>query len=367
MVVVRYATLPETDRRPADVDALLAMIAEQLDGATEPAVVRGRRLLSAGDPASARQLVELAAHADSDPDLFLQVVVEFSDFAAVLPSTLGEVVRGARSVPGEPGRLVDWLLAVARYAVDVAEWDLLGDAAESTFALGGGRRAEVRAWVASLSGQAASTVSAARRTIRTEKPPTGPHRRSKWPFAAGAGLVAAGAAVVLVLNLPTNGGTVSPGSGPTTAGNASRTPSRLAATPQLKNFVATWDGYPSWKACTIAGGDAVLNGSFPAVVQEPHDPTHSIVCDNGGNLTAMFAEYLVGGRYQDVADRYRSAPAPARPVESEQNPPAGTHVFQWSPTRRALVWTDDNSHAIGVITTDSSSVDLATVWGRYHG
>ncbi|RSD08626.1 serine/threonine-protein kinase [Amycolatopsis eburnea] len=361
--LVRRATRMEAEARIADVDALLAELTEALDGTAEPVVERGRRLLAAGDAASARQLLELAAHADADPALFHQVVVEFSDFAAVSPGTLGEAVRAARSVRGRRGRLTGWVLAVARYAADAAEGDLLGDAAETLFALGGGRRADVREWVASLSGPAAATVAAARRAAGTGQPGAG--RRPKWPVVAGAGAVAAGAAIVLVLNL-TADGTTPPGADPAATANTARTPSPLAATTQLKNFVAAWDNYPDWTACALATGDEALNGSFPAAVSERHDPTHAITCGNSGNLTVMFAEHLVEGWYRDVADRYRRAPAPARPVDQEKNPPADAHVFQWSPTRRALVWTDDRSHAIGVLTTDSPTVDLVKVWSRYH-
>lgn len=364
--VVRHATQQDPDARPADVDALLTRIAVQLDGAAEPVVVRGRRLLAARDRWSSRQLVELAAYADSDEDLFQQVMVRFSDFATVSPRTLGEVARAARFVSGERDELVRWLVSVARYAVNVADGDLLGHAVESIFALGGGRRSDVRALLAPLSGPAASTVAAARRAAKIEKPFISPRRRPKWPFVMGGGFVAAMAAVVFVLNLPANQLANPSEPGSTSSAPVSRTPGRLAATLQLKNFVAAWDSYPNWTACTLATGDAVLNGSFPAGVSEPHDPTHAIVCDNGGSLTVMFAEHVVEGWYRDVADRYRAAPVPARPVDAEKSPPANAHVFQWSPTRRALVWNDDNSHTIGVMTTDSSSVDLVTLWERYR-
>jgi tRNA A-37 threonylcarbamoyl transferase component Bud32 len=354
-VVVEHATRYDATDRPATVDALLALVDDQLDGPAEPLVVRGRRLLAADDRATSRRLVELAAEADADHDLFHEVVVEFTDFATVPPKALAEVVRAARTVSGHSDRLIAWVLAVARYAADAAEWGLLGVAAESLFAMGGAWRSDIREWSGSLSGEAAATVAAARRGIRSRTR----KRQLAWS-AVGLSAAVVTVAVVLATNDRTTPDPEQPAS-------ESRTPSQLAATPQLKNFVVSWDGYPNWATCRLATGDAALTGSFPAAVIEPHAPTHAITCDNGGSLTVMFAEHLAGPWYQTVADRYRSAPAPARPVDKEKSPPADVHVFQWSSTQRALVWTDDNAHTIGVMTTDSSSVDLVTVWSRYRG
>ena len=68
---------------------------------------------------------------------------------------------------GDVDLLVTWLLAIAHHAETIAEWDLLEDTAESILYLDHWDRwrvqANVRSWLASRSGHAASVVAAALR------------------------------------------------------------------------------------------------------------------------------------------------------------------------------------------------------------
>ncbi|WP_239082455.1 protein kinase domain-containing protein [Actinoplanes teichomyceticus] len=195
-------------------------------------------------------------------------------------------------------------------------------------------------------------------------------RRSEIVVVAVIGVVAAALAVTIPLLDEAAGD--QPGGRGSGAGASDaqtglpRRPTELADTPQFKNFVKPWDQYPAWVACRTGSGDTLLNGSFPARRAEPEPPVHSLSCGNGGNLTVMFAEFRPGAGFAGVSQRYLSAPAAEHPVGTERTPPSGTHVFQWSATHRALVWTDREAQTIGVVTTDSPAADLVEIWSRYR-
>ncbi|WP_405593215.1 hypothetical protein [Streptomyces sp. NBC_01190] len=135
----------------------------------------------------------------------------------------------------------------------------------------------------------------------------------------------------------------------------------------MQHFVEAWDGYPGWSQCRSASSESTsLTGSFPAHQPKAGLPTHSFSCTNDGNLTVIFADYSVGDGYEKVARTYFDAAPPAQPEGREKAPPSGLHVFAWSPTQRAVVWTDAESRLIGVAVTSSRETDLVELWSRYR-
>ncbi len=384
--------------------------------------------IRAGDEAALSELLALAARSDADHERFFGLVVDLPPDrvrAAVEadPVTAAEVVRSVRSwqaaskpPPGRVDQVVTWLLVVARHAGDLGEGDLLEEAADSVLQLEGTGatarvRGDVRTWLSAQAGQTASIVAMTlrrhpascayhaaldrdtgvdhriRQAVRARAatshrtaaapvpaphdPAAPPTTRRPWIMAAaGTGAVA----VVLATTIPLIREVVGngPGGPGSNAGVDSplaglpRRPTALADTPQFGDFVRPWDQYPTWTACRTGSGDNLLTGSFPARRAEPQQPTHSVYCDNGGNLTVMFAEFALPAVFSDVSQRYFTATAPENPVGAEREPPSGTHVFRWSPTRRALVWTDREAQIIGVVTTDSPASDLVEIWNRYR-
>jgi hypothetical protein len=145
-----------------------------------------------------------------------------------------------------------------------------------------------------------------------------------------------------------------------------RAPSDLAATFEIREFAESWDRYPSWHRCRSTWfGENRVDGTFPAHDASPELPLLNISCDNGGSLTVMFASFPADS-YGKALRAYTDATPPKDPVNSEATPPSGVHVFQWSDTHRALVWTDSEDHLIGILTTGSSHTDLVELWNRYH-
>ncbi|MEU1969381.1 protein kinase [Micromonospora sediminicola] len=182
--ITKAATDPEPARRPASVDALLALMAQELDAPPENPASRGEQLLAAhraGNPTALGQLIVLAARHPDDYDLYLQVLVNVDDGetrSAVTesPSAMREIVQGVPTLHsgtgvtleyGDVDRLVAWLLIVAYAAEPLSEWDLLEDTADSIFYLDlwdrWGVQADIRSWLAGRSGHAASVVAAALR------------------------------------------------------------------------------------------------------------------------------------------------------------------------------------------------------------
>ncbi|NUT50134.1 MAG: hypothetical protein HOV94_22905, partial [Saccharothrix sp.] len=155
----------------------------------------------------------------------------------------------------------------------------------------------------------------------------------------------------------------------TSTESAAQAPGPIAQTRQLRDFVSGWDAYNAWVSCARASREETLDGNYPAAAtrqEESLTETNALYCRNDGTFTARFTEYIPEVGYNTAIARYRAAPAPVLPVGLERTPPEGVHVFQWSPDERALVWSDDRAHMIGVLTTTSPNADLVDVWTRYH-
>jgi serine/threonine protein kinase len=182
--VAKTATHLNPADRPSTVDDLLDLIARELDDPPEIPANRGEQLLKelqAGDPTAVGQLFDLAARHLGDYDLYLQVLVNLDEdqtrgAVTANPTAAREIVRGVLDLRsgagvtleyGDVDLLVTWLLAIAHHAETIAEWDLLEDAAESILYLDHWDRwrvqANIRSWLASRSGHAASVVAAALR------------------------------------------------------------------------------------------------------------------------------------------------------------------------------------------------------------
>lgn len=183
-IIAKAATDPDSARRPATVDDLLALIASELDEPPKIPANRGEQLLAvlrSGDTGALGELVDLGARYAGDYDLYLQVLVDLNDDqtrAAVTanPAAVREIVRGVLHLHSDAGvtleygdvdRLVTWLLVIAYQAETVSEWDLLEVTAESIFYLDHWDRwnvqADIQSWLASRTGHAASVVAAALR------------------------------------------------------------------------------------------------------------------------------------------------------------------------------------------------------------
>jgi serine/threonine protein kinase len=182
--IVKNATHPDPDRRPANVDELLALAAGELDQPPTLPITQGRALAAAaaaGDRDAPPALWRLAAHAHADYELYLEVLVDLDDEqtrAAVGadPAAAQEVVTAVHDLHtggnvtleyGDVDRLIVWLLIIAHQAEDIEEWDLLEDAAEAILYLDGWDRWTVQqhisAWLRTRSGHAASIVANALR------------------------------------------------------------------------------------------------------------------------------------------------------------------------------------------------------------
>lgn len=189
--IAKAATHTDPARRPATVDELLALIARELDEPAEDPTSHGERLLAAirsGDPTGIGQLVDLAVRNAGHYDLYLNVLVQLGHdpteaAAAANPPAMREIVRGVLDLDGGNGvtleygdvdQLITWLLIVARHAETCGEWDLLEDTADSIFYLDLWDRwavqSDISAWMAGLSGHAASVVAEALRRNPENRP-----------------------------------------------------------------------------------------------------------------------------------------------------------------------------------------------------
>jgi serine/threonine protein kinase len=182
--VAKAANNPNSGRRPSTVDDLLALITRELDEPPELPINSGKTLLAAasrGDQTAPTALFDLTAGAHADYELYLQVLVNLSDDqtrAAVSanPPTAQEIVRAVPHLHtggnvtleyGDVDRLITWLLVIAYHAEQIDEWDLLEDTADSILYLDHWDRwsvqTDIRTWLASRTGHAASIAANALR------------------------------------------------------------------------------------------------------------------------------------------------------------------------------------------------------------
>ncbi|MEV0878636.1 serine/threonine-protein kinase [Micromonospora echinofusca] len=420
--IVKAATLHDVDRRIASVDDLLAMIADELDN-PDVVVHRGGQLLArarTGDPAAPLELLRLAAQSDENCRILRDGVLGLADeqtrgAITADPGAAAEVVRLLRvpvsrdpKAATNPPDVVRWLLVVAHQAEEGEHWDLLDETIESLLLLSARvdeRRSltGVSEWMGGRTGQAASSLAVALRRwpahprIREElsgrgdvdyrvkqslrvQPSKDPRptrqrgvlRRPRAWLLVGAVAAALGiSAPILVDQLNADGSPGEHGSAPE-AGEPKnpfvglpKTPGELALF-VMDDFVAPWNSYPSWAGCRSGSGDTAVNGSFPSQPGPKIAPSKSIYCDNGGNLAVMFAEFRDSKDFTAVRNRYFAAKPPANPRPAEAVAPPGLHVFEWSQTERAVVWTDPKNQLIGLLVTGSSGTDLVELWTRYQ-
>ncbi|WP_229075022.1 hypothetical protein [Actinoplanes sp. DH11] len=189
--IAKAATHSDPARRPATFDELIALIARELDEPAEDPTNHGERLLAAirsGDPTGTGQLVDLAVQHAGHYELYLNVLVQLGHdqtqaAVAANPSAMREIVRGVLKLDsgngvtleyGDVDQLITWLLIVARHAETCSEWDLLEDTADSIFYLDLWDRwavqSDISAWMAGLSGHAASVVAEALRRNPESRP-----------------------------------------------------------------------------------------------------------------------------------------------------------------------------------------------------
>ncbi|WP_170316853.1 serine/threonine protein kinase [Acrocarpospora corrugata] len=362
----------------------------------------------------------LRAAVSADP----QAVGEVVRAIRFLDSTNGSAGREL----DDYGRATTWLLAIADHAESLAQWDLLDDASDAILHLDANEQVspdvhgKVIAWLTSATGTAASVIAAVLRrytprphlagltdgdaldhrirlALRPRPPAETPisasgnpeadnrdHVGKRRPVArrratllSAVGVIAA--VLILIITLlndasnqpgdptasPSENSIASPSGVPSENPLAGLpgVPSELADSSTMREFIEAWDLYPSWSRCRSGSGDTALTGSFPAHKTQAGLPVHSSYCTNDGNLTMLFADFRPAG-YNKVARAYFDAAPPVQPVGGEKTPPPGLHVFAWSPTQRALVWTDAGAFLIAVAVTDSPRTDLVELWSRYR-
>jgi hypothetical protein len=406
--IVKAATSHQPEQRISNVDELLELIAAELDS-PEALADRGRRLLAAaraGDleaPQAMFRLVALAGIADKE--LVEQLLGlghdQIGSAIDAAPAVTRDVVRVLR---GE-WHALGWLLVAAEHAEQRQLWDLLDDIVEAILAacahIGSDdpRVTEAAEWIGSRTGQAASSVTAALRRVPasarivaalnavsgmdhrirralSRAPATDPatHRKAaaRRPFWRRRRLTLAASGALAVLTTSVVAVSLYANQQAPDAGNRTdnplaglpRAPGELAL-PTMKEFVRPWNNYPNWRECRSGEGETAVTGSFPARPRTAVTPSKSIHCDNGGNLVAMFAEFPTEQQFEEVSGRYLSAAPPASPATSEQPGQAEPHLFAWSATQRAVVWTDRKYGLVGLLVTDSPQTDLVELWNRY--
>jgi serine/threonine protein kinase len=185
--VVRAATQIDPTRRPATVDALVELIHQELDydqpDDSDPAAQLGFAA-NDGDIAAALRLFGLALRYPDDLDLYTEVLGRLNR-DAVQAAVSGdrqqaaEVVRAmkhhlydvGRLSFGDADRIITWLHWIEMWAAEADDLDLLRDATEAVLAWDahwdqGIPQRSIKAWMASLRGDAAAVVAGALREHR---------------------------------------------------------------------------------------------------------------------------------------------------------------------------------------------------------
>ncbi|WP_327238849.1 MULTISPECIES: protein kinase domain-containing protein [unclassified Streptomyces] len=181
--VVRQATQHNPAHRPQNIAAFLDLVARETDSHSELPIVRARRLLEDANndnTAAAAQLLTLAADQPDSYELYLDVVTHLNVGVTLLSNVdqTAAVVRALTAhAPGDRGdwprpeeaaRTIWWLLDVARLAARKERWEVL-DAAVQGMCDWDGRwdqwdpQRDVRAWMRTLTGHAATVVATALR------------------------------------------------------------------------------------------------------------------------------------------------------------------------------------------------------------
>ncbi|MFD9068476.1 protein kinase domain-containing protein [Streptomyces lasiicapitis] len=182
--IVRAATQPDPADRPQSVDELLALIAREFSVPQRPPVEQAEPLLiaaHAGDPTSVNALLVLITDFSDDYNLYVEVLVELPPERAAPPLSRNPQQANAllhafaQQVDGDgvklvqfrdAARVVAWLHALAAWAADQSEWDLLDEAVRTMCTWDAAwdqwdPQDTIRPWLRSLTGDAASIVASA--------------------------------------------------------------------------------------------------------------------------------------------------------------------------------------------------------------
>ncbi|MEU1500535.1 hypothetical protein [Streptomyces sp. NPDC005732] len=181
--VVFEATQMDPNRRPPTVQAFRALVDRQFATPAVLPVVRARRLralLDAADDAAPdvpEQLVALAAAHTDDAALYSDELVHVSP-DVLMPALMADTVRAVHVVGamherfcshrpterGEADAVIMWCFTVARHAADADQLHLLEEACSGAFSWDGlwdqwRPQDEIRPWLRTLTGDAASSVA----------------------------------------------------------------------------------------------------------------------------------------------------------------------------------------------------------------
>ncbi|MFG2489870.1 PaeR7I family type II restriction endonuclease [Streptomyces caniferus] len=182
--VVRAATQPDPAERPQSVDELLALIAREFSVPQRPPIEQAEPLLiaaRASDPASVNALLALITDFPDDYGLYVEVLIELPAELAAPPLSRNPEQADAllhafaQQVDGDGVRLVQfrdaaravsWLHALAAWAADQSEWDLLDETVRTMCIWDAAwdqwnPQDTIRLWLRSLTGDAASIVASA--------------------------------------------------------------------------------------------------------------------------------------------------------------------------------------------------------------
>jgi len=181
--VARAATWPDPERRPATVDALLEIIAQELDYQQpddSDTAGKMRAAADAGDETAAAQLFGLAARYPDDIRLYTEVL------SGLAPETVragvdadtqlaAEIAQAMTSHVHDPGlsfddaaRIITTLHWIQVRAAEVADLDLLHEAASAVLTWDASwdqwtPQNQIRSWLARLRGDEAAVVARALR------------------------------------------------------------------------------------------------------------------------------------------------------------------------------------------------------------
>ena len=181
--VVKTATQPDPARRPATVDALLHLIAQELDydrPDDTDAAGKLRAVANDGDTAAAARLFTIAARRPGDVRLYAEVLPAMTRDAVAAavdadPQQAAEVVRAAIGHVHDPdlgwddaARIITWLHRIQVRASEADDLGLLEEAAGAVLIWDAvwdqwNPQKEIKRWLAQLRGdQAAATARAIR-------------------------------------------------------------------------------------------------------------------------------------------------------------------------------------------------------------
>lgn len=180
--VVKSATQMEPGRRPASIDAFLALMQQELDPPPDIPANAGKQLLNEanqGSEEAAEALVGLAFRHVNDYELYVDVLAQL-DREPTVKAVSSDVQRAIEVVQamarhldnataswmpfGQVSVVMGWMLTIAQWAAQSQSWDLLEEAAEGLMEWDArwdrwGMQDKIRRWLPSLTGEAAGILA----------------------------------------------------------------------------------------------------------------------------------------------------------------------------------------------------------------